>query len=593
MGRWSFVWVLAAASAVPAQTVCPTTPAYSPCEIVFDLNEQEAAAHPNPYLSVQLHAEFRSPRHHTYLVPAYWDGGKRLVIRFTPTDGGDWDYRLTSNLSRFDGKIGQVKATDSQDPGFIKPANVHHWMFTEGLKPHLWMGDTRLDLAILPASDVQRYIDARSQQKFTHVRVLVLNGDKSFPSPDTPNPEYFRTLDDRLRAVNQKGIFADLVIASGGTDFQSKFSAWQQRERLIRYIVARYQAFHVTWELMQEFEKTPHGRDVAKELGLLVKKFDAYGHPRSAHTIATSASLLADGWMTHVLYKTPDDALGAIEHQQYPVPFVNAEIGVEGTSSPEALRRGLWSATMNGQYPVLNAAAFNADTLDSAGAKMMSAWYEMFAATRHWELEPYFEVDGARAIALPGVEYIVYVEKPGPIEVLVEKHGYEVAWINPLNGERFKEKKDFKGDKFAAEPPDKQHEWVLHLSREGHKEGMLRSYKFESRPILLQEVEQNPARVPFEVFEPSADKISLGKAPRFQVKLKRETRATRTMLYLWTGEVPTEGQGYRILGTGAEGTVSFPPNLAESFPAVLNVRLLGLNANGKLYSLDKVYQLTQ
>jgi len=32
------------------------------------------------------------------------------------------------------------------------------------------------------------------------------------------------------------------------------------------------------------------------------------------------------------------------------------------------------------------------------------------------------------------------------------------------------------------------HDWVLHLSREGHKEGMLRSYKFESRRILMQDV---------------------------------------------------------------------------------------------------------
>src|SRR5260370_6787010 len=224
---------------------------------------------------------------------------------------------------------------------------------------------------------------------------------------------------------------------------------------------------------------------------------------------------------------------------------------------------------------------------------MMTNWFELFADTRHWELEPYFDVDGARAIALPGVEYIVYVEKAAPIEVIVEKHSYDVFWINPISGERIKEKKNFNGDKFAAEPPDKQHDWVLHLSREGRKEGMLRSYKFESRPILLQELEQNPAKVPFEVIEPLADSFPLAKPPKFQAKLKRDTRATRTMFFLWTGEVPTEGQGYRILGTGPEGSLQFPPNLAENFPAGLNVRLLGLNANGKLYSIDTSYRLPQ
>src|SRR5450756_1249041 len=81
-----------------AQTPCGPTPVYSPCEVTFDLNDQEAAAHPNRYATVTLQAEFRSPRHRTYLMPAYWDGGRRLVIRFAPVEAGDYDFRLTSNI---------------------------------------------------------------------------------------------------------------------------------------------------------------------------------------------------------------------------------------------------------------------------------------------------------------------------------------------------------------------------------------------------------------------------------------------------------------------------------------------------------------
>src|SRR5437868_2248807 len=80
------------------QTPCSNTPAYSSCEIVFELTDQDAAAHSNPYVSVDLKAEFRSPRHRTFLQPAFWDGGRRMVIRFAPTEAGDWDYRLTSNI---------------------------------------------------------------------------------------------------------------------------------------------------------------------------------------------------------------------------------------------------------------------------------------------------------------------------------------------------------------------------------------------------------------------------------------------------------------------------------------------------------------
>ena len=57
----------------------------------------------------------------------------------------------------------------------------------------------------------------------------------------------------------------------------------------------------------------------------------------------------------------------------------------------------------------------------------------------------------------------------------VEKHGYDVAWFNPINGEWVKQKKEFKGEKFLGEPPDRTHDWVLRLSRESKKESMLKS----------------------------------------------------------------------------------------------------------------------
>src|SRR6266568_4535018 len=139
------LFVLCALTVLRAQTTCPSTPLYSPCDIVFELNDAEAAAHPNPYVTVDLRAEFRSPRHRTYLLPAFWDGGRRLVIRFSPTEVGDWDYRVSGNLQRFDNTTGKLSATaiDNPELGFIRTANVHHFAHTDDNKnvPHLWMGD--------------------------------------------------------------------------------------------------------------------------------------------------------------------------------------------------------------------------------------------------------------------------------------------------------------------------------------------------------------------------------------------------------------------------------------------------------------------
>jgi hypothetical protein len=285
---------------------------------------------------------------------------------------------------------------------------------------------------------------------------------------------------------------------------------------------------------------------------------------------ATSSPLIGDKWMSFLSYGTADQNVGAVEHQFYGMPAVNTGIQSE---------RDLWNATMNGQYP------------SSGLGKYMTVWFDFMSGNRYWELEPYFDVDGGRALALEDVEYIVYVEKPGPVELTVEDHGYDVVWINPETGERIKAK-NYKGKHFTGEPPDKSHDWVLQVSREGHKEGMLKSYKFDSRevPIRLQQVEADPDKMPFEVASPDGD-ISMALPPLYSLIIKRPTRATRDLLVEWTAEVVLDGEGFRVVGTGSKGMMHIPASIVHKLPGTLSVRVAILNANGKAYAIDKVYRL--
>ena len=574
-----------------AQTVCGPTPAFSPCEIVFNLSDADSSANPSPYKTVEIKAEFRSPRHRTFLLPAFWDGGRRMVIRFAPTEPGGWDFRVTSNLESYNGKTGQFTATESEAPGFVRAANMHHFAYTagDGNTPHLWMGDTMMRAAFVDDAAFRQFVDARASQKFTHIRVSA-TGDaadltKAFPTPDAPNLTYFRTLDDRLRYSSQKGLTIDLVLAGGDNCLRKLFPDWDQRQRFVRYIIGRYAAFNITWGGVQNFEEYDDGRGLLREIGTLLKQEDPYQHLRSTGARVTSAPLLDDGWMDFVTQESASDAVGAVEYQLYPVPFVNMAFAGKPSAKGSEFRNRLWNAAMNGQY-------VTAAGVDDAGAAEMKIFFEFYAGNRHWELEPYFYVDGGRGVALEDVEYIVYVDKPGPIEVTIERHGYDTVWMNPANGEITK-LKDVKGEHFAGEPPDRAHDWVLHISRESHKQGMLKSYKFESRRVLQQEVEVSAEKVPYKIVEPSGDTISLRSPPAYAVKLTRETHATRTVLYLWTADIADESQGYRVIGTGEKGVFQILPNMARHFPAVFHVRLFGINANGKVYSADRTYQLTQ
>ena len=597
---------LAAAAALGAQEVspCNNTPAYSTCELVFELSEAAAAKHPAPYRTVDMKVEFRSPRHRTLALPAYWDGGRRMVVRFAPTEAGDWAYRLAGNLPEFDGKTGNFTAAASPSPGFIHAENVHHWAYAErdarGLyQAHLWMGASEMRFAFEDDATFRAVADARAAQKFNHLRGAIggEGADSVYQGPDSPDLAQFRRLDERIRYLNGKGITADLILAADGAGLTRSFPSWEQRRRFLRYIVGRYAAMHVTWQGVQYFEDSADTRALLKEAGRVLKEVDGYQHPRTTGARVTSAPLLDDGWMDFAAYGNTDDQIGAIEHQLYGVPFVNLDCGredsgagksVSGDVDTAALRKRLWNATMNGQSVTYANTGTGAQYANSPGAKQMTVWYDFFNDTRYWELEPYFDVDGGRALALEDTEYVVYVEKPGPLELVVEKHGYDIYWVNPIDGQFTKGK--FKGDHFTGAPPDTSHDWVLHVVREGRVEGMNKSYKFESRDIALQEVESNSPKVPFAIEQPVAD-MHVRVSPPFAAKLTKETRATRSMMWLWTGEVSADGQGYRVLATGQKGVMRPLGGIAKNFPAVMHLRVYGMNANGKVYAVDRAFGL--
>ena len=541
LARW---WILLVAVRLFAQPVCPSATAWASCDFAFDLEPNDDAAR------AELHAEFRSPHHKTYMMHAFRDGDRRLMIRFTPTEAGAWTYRITSNLPRLDGKEIPFNAAESDSPGFVRVANVHHFAWEATNKGHLWMATAIDHFASIPRADFDRMVEQRVKEKFTHLRVTIE------PSTD------LREAAERIRGINTHGLVADIVLAAIPED-------WKERERYIADIVARFSGMNITWMGLPSFENTAHAKAILKDAGALLQKLDAYNHPRTTLASATSAPLLGDAWMGLIDYGTPDPNAGAVEHQLYRVPAINS--GIQNAND-------LWTATMNGQYPA------------SGSGEYMAAWFDFMSGNRYWELEPYFDLDGGRAVALEGVEYIVYVEKPGPVEVTVEKHGYDIAWVNPANGEVTKEK-GYNGEHYTGEPPDRSHPWVLHISREGTKEGMLKSWKFESRRVPVQEVEQDPARTPFEVDAPKEGDISISHPPYFAIKVKRQTRGTRSLLVEWMGEVPIDGEGYRVVGMGREGTMQIPKSIANKYPAVMSLRVAVLNANGKAYILDKVFRL--
>ena len=92
-----------------------------------------------------------------------------------------------------------------------------------------------------------------------------------------------------------------------------------------------------------------------------------------------------------------------------------------------------WTSTTNGEYPSLSYESLR----NEANLRAVQTWFKVLSDTRHWELEPYFDVDGARAVGLEEVEYLAYAQTPGVVEITLPKHKYNPVWVNPISGERY------------------------------------------------------------------------------------------------------------------------------------------------------------
>ena len=558
--------------------------ASSPCELSFEWHSGDLPPGTSPYKDELLNIEFRSPRHTTYLMRGFWDGGNTLRVRFTPLEPGSWTYHTQSSIKRYDNQEVSFEVAETGAPGFPAVANLRHW-WTTNKQPHLWVA-AAVPFLRMDQPSFESWADSRKHDGFSHLRGALLTSNapsKPLGSDGQPNFAYFAALDDRLIAAVNRGFTLDLILADDSFLASRVLNDWEHRDPLIRYLIARYGGLNVTWQGIERFEDHPGGRALLKDLGALLQKYDSFQHPRSTDARVSSSPLLPDGWMTYLIEASPHPEVAAVERQFTQQP----EIHVISATDPDAFRRELWNATANGEYPSV---AYDA-LRNEANLRAIRTWLKVISDTRHWEFEPYFDVSGARAVGLEEIGFIVYAQTPGIVEITFPKHKYNPYWINPATGEEIP-LKDYRGEVFSRSTPDNSHDWVLDCEREGHKESMLRSVRFESIDAPVQEIETDASKIPFEIIDPPGEQVLPGIPTPFKMKLTKTNRATREMQFVWWGEVMSgASEGPRLLGTGASGTFTVPNEWIKEPGSTLNLRLEAINANGKAYELDKVYRL--
>ena len=123
-------------------------------------------------------------------MPGFWDGGRSFKLRFSPDFEGRWDFRIISNLPSVDKKIDSFRRPRRARPASSKSSIRAYFQYPQANTPHYWMGDTCYPLATIPWEVFQQLVDARAEQKFNHMRGLVLgwmrNARKVLADPERP-----------------------------------------------------------------------------------------------------------------------------------------------------------------------------------------------------------------------------------------------------------------------------------------------------------------------------------------------------------------------------------------------------------------------
>jgi len=355
----------------------------------------------NPFVDVRFEAVF-SNGVKTVQVPGFYDGDGVYRVRFMPDATGPWNYETKSNRWELTGKLGSftVTAAAKGNHGPVRVHNTYHFAYADGT-PYKQIGTTIYNWIDTPEEVQEQTLRTLAGAPFNKARMLLTQQptpyQHSFAPPRWPfagkpphdwdltrfNPEYFRHYEKRIAQLRDLGIEADLILFNpyGKFGFETMDAAGD--ERYVRYVVARFGAYHnVWWSLANEYDflrtKTEAEWD---RLGALVQSCDPYNHLRSIH----NGSLIFDQskpWITHVSMQNGAavDEPGRAEMYRgvWRKPVVYDEVKYEGQSpyrwgnlSGEEMVHRFWCGTVAGTY-VGHGDYFlvNEDTWTSFGGKL-------------------------------------------------------------------------------------------------------------------------------------------------------------------------------------------------------------------------------
>jgi chitodextrinase len=378
--------------------------------------------------------------------------------------------------------------------GFIQTSSTRPYIFEypDGT-PWFHFGDTNWSAMFDQVGFEDRfkpYVDLRTSQHFNLIMVFLVTSAGDYHNEggwvfnsgwNNLNPGFFQWMDPRVAYANEKGMV--IVIQPAWPDVMASVSS-EQYKRFIRYLVARYAAYEVFWNVSGEYEESQLPNSRITEYGQTFANYDPYDHPRSVHTLFSSRAFGNEAWHSYIMqqifhYQNQE----IINDRIFDKPVVNSEYGylygLEGPgSSNDHVRKKAWEIAVAGGF--FQAGFINTfyvtrggwhlnDSNDNLVIAQLGYLYNFFTQKSHWwEMDPNNNLGSGSTnfvLADEGSEYIVYMEEGGTTDVdLTDASGsLMVEWLNPRTGEYMSDNPIPGGSVQPFTAPG-SYDWVLHIS---------------------------------------------------------------------------------------------------------------------------------
>jgi len=262
----------------------------------FEHRIESDVSYENPVQDASLQVTFVSPSGAEHAVDGFWDGGSTWVVRFSPSETGEWSYATQcsdpANRS-LHGATGVFRCappagtTRLQKHGPLRVSESRRYLVHADGTPFFWLADTAWNGPLLSTGEEwEHYLRERAAQRYTAVQWVAThwrasprgdrNGDTAYAGRDriSINPGFFRRLDAKLDAINRAGMVgAPVMLWENSEDSAYPESnpghvlPEDQAILLGRYMAARWGANAVLWVLMGDWRYRPENAERWRRIG--------------------------------------------------------------------------------------------------------------------------------------------------------------------------------------------------------------------------------------------------------------------------------------------------------------------------------------